>query len=59
MSYPGGKPWIQSRHFKFHTGGDYSCRIHEFYLSSIPKIQQHSHVKGSVGAARKVSSNWS
>ena len=54
--------WIQWRHFKFHTGGDYSWRIHdihEFNLSSIPNIQQHSHVRGSVGAARKVSPNWS
>ena len=51
--------WIQWRHFKFHTGGDYSWRIHEFNLSSIPNIQQHSRVRGSVGAARKVSPNWS
>ena len=54
--------WIQWRHFKFHTGRDYSWRIHnihEFNLSSIPNIQQHSRVRGSVGAARKVSHNWS
>ena len=43
--------WIQWRHFKFHTGRDYSCSIHEFNLSSIPNIQQHSRVRGSVGAA--------
>ena len=51
--------WIQWRHFKFHTGGDYSWRIHEFNLSSIPNIQQHLRVRGRVRAARKISPNWS
>ena len=36
----------------------HSWRIHEFNLSSIPNIQQNSHVRGSVGAAREVSPTW-